>query len=154
MSSHQSHLPQTLASPVQLANPQEPRVPAVSRLTLVLFVLIAALIAQLFVQRQAIQDQSSVIQELRDSASRVKTAPVPTKTVYEELFCPNPIINYPGTLFNPIERSMPLLESARKVVEEFEYSSDDLNRGVKKFLQEMGKDWQAIQEKVLLIVLA
>ena len=34
---------------------------------------------------------------------------------------------------------MPLMESAKKVVEEFEFSADALNKGVKEFLQEMGK---------------
>jgi len=35
---------------------------------------------------------------------------------------------------------MPLVESAKKVVDEFEFSTDALNKGVKEFLQEMGKE--------------
>lgn len=35
---------------------------------------------------------------------------------------------------------MPLMESAKKVVEEFEFSADALNKGVKEFLQEMGEE--------------
>lgn len=129
-----------ISSPIQLAALQEPRPSAVSRYTLVLVVLVFALIAQLFLQRQEIQDQSSVIQELKQFASRVDSAPLPTRTVYKQLVCPNPVIHYPGTLFNPIERNMPLVESARKVVDEFEFSADALNKGVKEFLQEMGKE--------------
>jgi len=70
-----------------------------------------------------------VIKDLQDS------------TVYQEPFCPNPrsIISSSGTLFNSIERSMPLLESARRVVEEFEYSADALNKGVLQFMKEMGE---------------
>jgi len=34
---------------------------------------------------------------------------------------------------------MPLLESARRVVEEFEYSADALNKGVQQFMKEMGE---------------
>jgi hypothetical protein len=124
---------------VQLANSRDSRPPTVSRFTFVLLALILGLLAQLFIQRRAIHSQETVIEDLKASGSKAQTAPISTQTVYQEAICPNPILKSLGTLFNPIERSMPLHESARRVAQEFEFSTDALNKGVQQFLSEMRK---------------
>lgn len=35
---------------------------------------------------------------------------------------------------------MGLLEEAQRVAAEFEYSAEDVNKGVKEFIRQMGKD--------------
>ena len=43
-----------------------------------------------------------------------------------------------GTLNNPVNRKMGLAEEAQRVAAEFEYSAQDVNKGVKAFIQQMG----------------
>jgi len=133
-----------------------------SRTTLALSILILALLAQLLFQHHELKDQSAEIQELKVQASlssafsrpphleshdlhpgsvAASSCPAPsTKTVYHtDLICPNPQkIRSPGTFFASVERSMSLADSARKVAAEFEYSAEDVNKGVKQFLKQMG----------------
>ena len=51
--------------------------------------------------------------------------------------CPNtPVFREPLPISRPYK--MALLEQARKVAAEFEYSPDDVNKGVKEFIRQMG----------------
>jgi len=67
--------------------------------------------------------------------------------------CPPPIVKNPfledlichqssssdqsGTLYNTAPRNMGLAAEAQRIAAEFEYSSQDVNNGVKEFIKEM-----------------
>jgi len=109
----------------------------ISRLTLLLVALFVALLVQLFLQRQEILDQSAALEELQHFTCPVA---LPSNHIFaRDLTCPHTPIENTGTFLASSERSMPLAESAKRVAAEFEYSGEEVRRGVKEFLRQMGR---------------
>jgi len=96
--------------------------------------LIVALVAQLLYQRRAIRGQIAELNELR--------LVTPRENAPKYLFAANPVCPpntpKPGTFTTSVKRNMKLQHVVQKVVKEFEYTPEDVNRGVKEFLKEMG----------------
>lgn len=63
--------------------------------------------------------------------------PHPANPFLDPLICPQSSIEQSGTLYNTAPRNMGLAQEASRVAQEFEYTSDDVNKGVKEFIREM-----------------
>lgn len=59
---------------------------------------------------------------------------------HEPQICPKPeqVIEFEGTFNTHPKRSMALAEQAKRVVAEFDFSNDGVNKAVKEFIREMG----------------
>lgn len=55
-----------------------------------------------------------------------------------------PQVEFSGTFNTRPERSMVLVEHAKRVAAEFEFGPDAVNKAVKEFIREMGKSWPVI----------
>ena len=106
----------------------------VSVTTYLLLTLVIALIAQVLYQRRAIRGQIAEIDELR--------LVTPREDSPKYLFAPNPVCppvtQKSGTFTTSVKRNMKLQDAVQRVVKEFEYGPEDVQRGVKEFLKEMG----------------
>jgi hexokinase len=68
--------------------------------------------------------------------------PVPTYNPFvQDLYCRIPTHN-PGSIYNRSPRSMSLANAAERVAAEFEYTKEDVNRGVTEFIRQMDEGLQ------------
>lgn len=81
-------------------------------------------------------------------AAQVCSPPPPAVNPFlDSLICPQPQIEQPGTLYNDAPRTMGLAQEASRVAQEFEYSAQDVNKGVKEFIRQMSRSCVQLQRR-------
>jgi len=87
--------------------------------------------------------QLGSIQDSRHTPPRPAFCPPPARHPFlDDLICPRQPDESPGTLRNPVPRKMGLVEEARRIAGQFEYTSEDVNKGVKEFIRQMDEGLQ------------
>lgn len=106
--------------------------------TLLLALLLAAvLLVQYLLPHLPIPYQDLFLRTYPTPPPPTSCPPVPEYNPFiQDLYCRVPTA-IPGSIYNKSPRSMALSQAAERVAAEFEYTDEDVKRGVKEFIREM-----------------